>query len=61
LPDVRRIDVLERVGNGTTCVYDIKTGQRNLSLARANELAAHAIKAFPDTTRIIVTEVRPSK
>lgn len=32
--DSIRIDVLEKVGDGTVCVYDIKTGQRGLSVAR---------------------------
>jgi hypothetical protein len=59
-----RIDVLEYAGEGTTCVYDIKTGsdrRSGLTPARMRELAEHAIKAYPNTQRIIVTEIRPSR
>ena len=34
-----RIDVLENVGNGTVCVYDIKTGKSGLTTARTAEIA----------------------
>ena len=59
-----RIDVLEYAGDGTTCVYDIKTGESRrsgLSLARMRELAENALQAYPNTRRIIVTEVRLSR
>ncbi|MBX9774848.1 MAG: hypothetical protein K2Y71_10610 [Xanthobacteraceae bacterium] len=59
-----RIDVLEYAGEGTTCVYDIKTGtdrRSGLTPARMKELAEHAIKAYPNTRRIIVTEIRLSR
>jgi hypothetical protein len=53
-----RIDVLENVGDGTVCVYDIKTGQSGLSPKRMAEIAENAFKHFPGTQRIIVTEIR---
>jgi hypothetical protein len=54
-----RIDVLENVGNGTVCVYDIKTGQSGLSPARMAEIAKTVLTAYPGTRRIIVSEIRP--
>lgn len=57
-----RIDVLEDVNRDTVCIYDIKTGERILSLPRSVELARETFNAFGKTTaRIIVTEVRPSR
>ena len=54
-----RIDVLENTGNGTVCVYDIKTGRRGLSLPRSKEIASNVQKVYPGTQRIIVIETRP--
>jgi len=56
-----RIDVLERVGNGTVCVYDIKTGARGLSLSRSVEIVGNVFKNYSDTSRIILIETRPRK
>lgn len=56
-----RIDVLEYVGGGTVCVYDIKTGESGLSPKRMAEIAKSVFKAYPNTQRIIVTEVRPRR
>lgn len=56
-----RIDVLERLGNGVVCVYDIKTGTRGLEGPRMTIIARKVLKRFPDTRRIVVTEVRPSR
>jgi hypothetical protein len=53
--------VLENAGNGTACVYDIKTGESGLSPRRMAEIAENTFKHFPNTRRIIVTEVRPSR
>ncbi|MEP9380434.1 hypothetical protein ABLE91_27315 [Aquabacter sp. CN5-332] len=55
----KRVDVLENPGNGTVCVYDIKTGKSGLSPARAVELASTVQHYWPGTQQIIVTEVRP--
>jgi hypothetical protein len=55
-----RVDVLENRGNGTVCVYDIKTGRSGLDPARMVEIAKAVFAAYPDTTKqIIVTEIRP--
>ena len=59
--DSIRIDVLENVGDGTVCVYDIKTGRRGLSVARTAEIAMNVFKAFPGTQRFIVSEIRPGR
>lgn len=57
--DSIRIDVLEKVRDGTVCVYDIKTGRRGLSVARTAEIATNVFSAFSGTQRIIVSEIRP--
>lgn len=54
-----RIDVLEHTRNGAVCVYDIKTGRSGLAEARMAEIAATVYKNFPQTNRILVSEVRP--
>jgi hypothetical protein len=54
-----RIDALESRDGETVCVYDIKTGLSQLSLARMWELAAVIFSKFPTAKRIFVTEVRP--
>ncbi len=59
--DSIRIDVLENVGDGTVCVYDIKTGQRGLSLPRTVEIAKNVFGAYPRTQRIIVSEIKPKR
>lgn len=56
-----RIDIFERVGNGTVCVYDIKTGSEGLSLARFREIATRVLDVYKDTTRIVISEIRPSR
>jgi hypothetical protein len=56
-----RIDVIENAGGGTVCVYDIKTGASGLSPARMAEIAHVAFKHFPNTRRIVVTEIRPRR
>lgn len=53
-----RVDVLENVGGGTVCVFDIKTGRRKLSLGRSMELAQTVLKRYPKTARIVMMEVR---
>ena len=54
-----RVDVLERVGDGTVCVYDIKTGKSRLTLPRMQEIAKNAHRLYTDTTRLIVIETKP--
>jgi hypothetical protein len=58
--DSIRVDVLEDIGNGTVCVYDIKTGTRGLSFARATEIAEKVFTVFPTARRIIIIETRPT-
>ena len=62
--DSIRIDVLENVGDGLVCVYDVKTGlstRSGLSPRRMKEIAEHVLKAYPHVQRIVITEVRPSR
>jgi hypothetical protein len=59
--DSIRIDVLENAGEGTVCVYDIKTGKRGLSRSRITEIARSVYSHYPATQRIIVTETRPRR
>lgn len=59
--DSTRIDVFERVGNGTVCVYDIKTSDARLRDSRSFEIATSVLARFSDTTRIIVTETKPRR
>lgn len=56
-----RIDVLERVGNGVVCAYDIKTGDAKLTKARVAEIARNVGKNYPEANRIIIIETKPSK
>jgi len=57
--DSIRVDVLENVGNGTVCVYDIKTGRKGLDPARMAEIARAVKRSYGAESQIIVTEVRP--
>jgi hypothetical protein len=56
-----RIDVLENVGNGTVCVYDIKTGRRGLSTRRSAEIVGTVFQRYSGTRRIILIETRPRR
>jgi hypothetical protein len=56
-----RVDVLENVGDGTVCVYDIKTGKTTLDRERMNEIASNVFSRYKTTRRIIVSEIRPAK
>jgi hypothetical protein len=53
-----RIDVLENAGDGTVCVYDIKTGKAVLNPGRMNEIVRNIRMKFPQSTNFIVTEVK---
>jgi len=53
--------VLESVGNGTVCVYDIKTGRRGLSTARSAEIVGTVFSRYQGTRRIIMIETRPTR
>jgi hypothetical protein len=54
-----RIDAFENVGDGTVCVYDIKTGEAKLTLLRMQEIADNAHSLFPGTTKLRIIEKRP--
>lgn len=54
-----RVDVLENVGDGTVCVYDIKTGKSGLTPARMAEIANNVHSLYPGTKRTLVIEARP--
>ncbi|MEZ5850503.1 MAG: hypothetical protein R3D68_07625 [Hyphomicrobiaceae bacterium] len=60
-PGSIRVDVLERVGNGTVCVYDIKTGRRGLSAARSAEIVGTVFQRYSGTRRIVLIETRPRR
>lgn len=59
--DSVRIDVFECAGDGTVCVYDIKTGKRGLGFARATEIARKVSESFPLARRVIIIESRPTR
>ena len=54
-----RVDILENVGDGSVCVYDIKTGVSGLSLPRMQEIASNVHSFYPGTKRVLVIETRP--
>jgi hypothetical protein len=54
-----RVDVFENVGEGTVCVYDIKTGRSRLTPVRMGEISNNAHSLYPGTQRILVIETRP--
>jgi hypothetical protein len=58
-PDSVRVDVIENVGDGTVCVYDIKTGKSKLSLLRMQEIADNVHSLFPGTKKVLLIEKRP--
>jgi len=54
-----RVDVLEYIGNGTVCIYDLKTGNAILDPKRMFEIAKKVFAGYGiNVERIIVTEVR---
>ena len=59
--DSVRVDVYENVGDGTVCVYDIKTGKRGLGPARAAEIAVKVFASYGKAKRIIIIETRPTR
>ena len=59
-PGSVRIDVLEKVNDGLVCVYDIKTGQAELSPARRQEIANNVQHLFGTNSRAtVIVEVKP--
>ena len=59
-----RVDVIEilKDHSGTVCIYDIKTGRAGLSARRMAEIAIYVFRVTRGAvTRILITEVRPTK
>ncbi|SFL68756.1 hypothetical protein SAMN05192568_1008191 [Methylobacterium pseudosasicola] len=55
-----RLDLLENVrASQTVCIYDYKTGNGEISMARAAQLVAAAAKSYPGLRRIIMIQKRP--
>ena len=54
-----RLDVLEKVGNGVSCVYDLKTGKNGLTPARMKEIGRSVYKNFGQQYRILVIPIQP--
>jgi hypothetical protein len=54
------LDVLHDVGNGTICIFDIKTGIGSLGSRQINQYWDAARQAFSGSAqRIYILEVRP--
>lgn len=54
-----RLDVLEKVGNGVICVYDLKTGKIGLSPARMRKIGQSVHKNFGIVIRILIIPIQP--
>lgn len=53
-----RIDVVQYLGNGTVCMYDLKAGLAPLSAPRMHDFANRVLK-FDKVKHVFVTQVRP--
>jgi hypothetical protein len=53
------LDVLHDVGDGTICIYDIKTGISGLGSRQIYQYWSEAKQAFVYAQRIYILEVRP--
>jgi hypothetical protein len=54
-----RVDVLEKASEDMVCVYDIKTGNAGLTLARIKEIIGSVFKHFKSINKIVIAQVRP--
>jgi hypothetical protein len=55
-----RMDVFEKPkDHNAVCIYDIKTGEKVLSIARIRELMGTVHKYWKNVDQIFVVEVRP--
>ena len=54
-----RIDVIQDLGNGTVCMYDLKTGLKPLSAPRMRDFANRVLR-FDEVKHVFVTQVRPT-
>lgn len=59
--DSVRLDFRVWNGKPTVCVEDHKFGERGLDLEWINNLVVKAAEAYPDATRILIFEGRPTK
>jgi hypothetical protein len=59
LPGSSFLDVLHDVGNGTICIFDVKTGISGLGSKQINQYWNEAKRAFGYAQRIYILEVRP--
>jgi len=59
-PGSTRLDVLEEVKPGLVCVYDVKTGNAELTTSRVNHIAALVLRRYGLVTFFII-EVRPAE
>jgi len=59
--DSARLDLLLLNGKPTVCVEDHKFGEGGLDLRRTNNLVVKAADAFPDATRILIFQGKPTK
>jgi hypothetical protein len=57
-PGTTRLDVVERIDATTACIYDIKTGERGLSMKRLTDLTTRT-REFSGVTTVIVVQVVP--
>jgi hypothetical protein len=53
------LDVLHDVGNGTICIFDIKTGISGLGSRQIYQYSSEAKQAFVYAKWIYILEVRP--
>lgn len=54
------LDVYEPVDDDLACIYDVKTGKKELDGPRMEQLSHSAAKKFPNVRRFFVIEVRPT-
>lgn len=54
------LDVLHDVGNGTICIFDVKTGISGLGSWQINQYWNEAKRAFQDAQQTLVVQVKPN-
>lgn len=54
------LDVHETVRSDLTCIYDFKTGIKELDLTRMGNFAHSTAKTYPKTEEIFVIQIKPS-
>lgn len=56
-----RTDIVENVDGRTVCGYDIKTGNADLTLSRARELAGNMARLYPRAMRYLIMQIKPRR